>query len=88
MNERLREARRTGNDHDYDAAMEGCIDILAAEVRRYREMRCDGCRYYDDMERAAFTLPFCRKWSSDGPQPNTVFCMDIKGCLAWEKRDD
>jgi acyl-coenzyme A thioesterase PaaI-like protein len=37
MNERLREARRTGNDHDYDAVMEGCIDILAAEVRRLRE---------------------------------------------------
>ena len=37
MNQRLREARATGTDHDYDAAMESCIDTLAAAVRDLRE---------------------------------------------------
>jgi hypothetical protein len=33
MNDRLREARRTGTDGDYEDKIEWCIDTLAAAVR-------------------------------------------------------
>lgn len=55
MNERLFEARRTGTDHDYDAAMEACIDTLAAEVRRLREVLQAG------MELIGHKTPRCPK---------------------------
>jgi hypothetical protein len=77
MNERLREARRTGNDHDYDAAMEGCIDILAAEVRRYQAMRCSGCARANEPGDSAYRCRYMG-WA----------IWPSFGCLAWEKRDD
>ena len=45
MNARLREARQTGNDHDYDEAMESCIDTLSARVRELEGRTCETCAY-------------------------------------------
>jgi len=39
MNARLRDARRTGTDGDYEDKIEWCIDTLAAAVRKLRHDR-------------------------------------------------
>lgn len=65
---------------------------LAAEVRRVRQMRCDGCKHQSKGD----GLKVC--WHSPikctGPYKSIDLTHYPKcdtfggGCLAWEKRDD
>jgi hypothetical protein len=97
IDERLREARRTGTDSDYDWSNEACIDTLAAEVRRYHSMRCETCRFCERQDRIGRRDPYCLK-SVRERRADVIYgdeyslytrCADLGGgCRAWEKRDD
>ena len=77
LNQRLREARRTGNDHDYDATMEACIDTLAAEIRRRDGETCDECRRWTQYRDPNYGD--CAHWGSATPRKH--------GCRAWQQRE-
>ena len=58
------------------------------ELAALREQTCETCKHHDDMDRADFTMPYCRLWSSGGVTYKTIFCADIKTCGAWKGKTD